>query len=225
MWSYHQKNNSGENSPEIFFVGYSVGLKNYTPSIECNPSHTLILQNSTYRLSGIVYLKSHHFWCEIFSTQQDYKNGWFLFNGMWNNGKTTFVGHKPLFVEKESLHLLMFEKLKVSMGTPHIFNTSYRPFHSNNTEIVKSIIKHHKEALSLPDNKVKLENLKSILQYHNITIKSSMKLDELKDLLLQNCNNTNNFPISFVSDENIQFCYVAQSMKETEELVSVGESQ
>lgn len=62
---------------------------------------------------------------------------------MWNNGFTTFVGDKPLFVEKENLYLLLFEKIKISVCDPQTFNIHYRPILSNNSEIIKGIVNNH----------------------------------------------------------------------------------
>ena len=45
--------------------------------------------------------------------KKNYKNGWFVYNGLWNNGKATSVGSKPLLLEKETLYLLMFKKVVI----------------------------------------------------------------------------------------------------------------
>ena len=101
---------------------------------------------------------------------QKIKRGWFVHNGLWNNGKATFVGPRPLFLEKDSLYLLMFEKTMSSHCSynPGALTTFYKPIHSNNHEIIKDIIQNHKNLLSLPDNKVRLDNIKAILDllYH-----------------------------------------------------------
>jgi predicted metal-binding protein len=205
-----KKSTTVTNTPDIFFVSYS---NNQT--IKCRPSidHELCtniqVNDMIYRLSGIVYLKSHHYWCEVFSSQKEYEKGWYVFNGLWNNGKATFVGPKPLFLEKDHIYLLMFEKLKASHHHTQIFNTSYKCLYANNSEIVKKVVNDHKELLSLPDSKVKLQNIKAILQYHNTPFKSNLKLDDLKDILLQQCNTTSSIPVSFVSDSDIDCCYVA----------------
>ena len=81
-----------------------------------------------------------------------------MYNGSWNNGKTTFVWSRPLFLETESLYLLMFEKIKSNNhgSNDGVSTTFYRPIHSNNNKIMKNIINKHKVLLSLPDNKVNL---------------------------------------------------------------------
>ena len=75
----------------------------------------------------------------MYSTQKHLKKGWFAYNGLWNNGKATFVGLKPLFLEKESLYLLMFEQSKTKhptiLSNPCV--TFYKSIHSNNQEIIK----------------------------------------------------------------------------------------
>ena len=69
---------------------------------------------------------------------------------------------------------------------------------------MKDIINKHKVLLSLSDNKVKHDNIKAILHYHNISIPTNFKLPDLKDLLLQHCNTTMTMPIIFVSDCSIE---------------------
>ena len=156
------------NTPDIFFVGYTHNpTKKRIPSLdkEC----VIEINNCTYRISGIVYFKSHHYWCEVYSTQKQCKSGWFVYNGLWNNRKATFVGQRPLFMEKKSLYLMMFEKSCLTIvQTILVFQ------HSINQLIVITI-KKHENLLSLSDNKVKLDNIKAILLYHNIAKPPNMK--------------------------------------------------
>ena len=179
--------------------------KKIIPSLPVDSKCNTEVNHCTYRISGIVYLKSHHYFCEVYSTQRN-KSGWYVYNGLWNNGKATFVGSRPLFLEKESLYLLMFEKIKSNnhANNDGVSTTFYRPIHSNNNEIMKDIINKHKVLLSLPDNKVKLDNIRAILHYHNISTPTNIKLADLKDLLLQHCNNTESVPITFVSDHSME---------------------
>ena len=166
-----QQSTSVLNQPDIFFVGYTGNSrKGYTPSLD-KENLTIDINGCIYRLSGIVYLKSHHYWCEVYSTQKNYKNGWFVFNGLWNNGKATFVGPRPLFLKKESLYLLMFEKVVTSKTIIYTNGVTFnRPNNLNDNEIIKEIIQKHKNLLSLSDSKASLANIKSILQHHNISI-------------------------------------------------------
>ena len=99
-------------------------------------------------------------------------------------------------MEKETLHLLMFEKLITSANNPVFSTTFYKPVDSDANNIIKDIIhKHIEDLLSLSDNKVpKLENIKAILLYHNISVLPNMKLADLKDLLLQHCNTSVTVP-------------------------------
>ena len=63
----------------------------------------------------------------------------------------------------------MFEKIKSNnhANNDGVSTTFYRPIHSNNNEIMKDIINKHKVLLSLPDNKVKLDNIRAILHYRD----------------------------------------------------------
>ena len=109
------------------------------------------------KLSGIVYLKSHHYWCEVYSTQKGYKKGRYVYNGLWNSGRGSFVGPKPLFLEKDSLYLVMLERVATqSTFTRGVaFN---RPNCSNDNLVVKQIIEVHKNLLMLRDNKASPTN-------------------------------------------------------------------
>jgi len=125
----------------------------------------------------------------VYSTQGGCKSGWywFVYSGLWNNGKAAFVGPRPLFMEKESLYLLMFEKVLSKKNKEkswfHIYN---RPIHLIDNYVLKEIIEKHKHLLSLSDSRASdLANMKAILQYHNISIQSNMKTADLKELLLQ----------------------------------------
>ena len=111
----------------------------------------------------------------------------------------------------------MFEKTMSShcSNNPGALTTFYKPIHSNNHEIIKDIIQNHKNLLSLPDNKVKLDNIKAILLYHSISIAPNMKVADLKDLLLQHCNTTMTMPITFVSDCNIENYTVAPEREQS----------
>ena len=76
----------------------------------------------------------------MYSSQKIYINGWFVYNGLWNNGKATFVGPKPLFLEKESLCHLMFEKV----ATQHTNCTNGVTFQRlktlNDNQVIKGLI-------------------------------------------------------------------------------------
>ena len=78
-------------------------------------------------------------------------------------------------------------------------HSNIRPINGNNNEITKDIINKHNVLLSyLSDNKVKLDNIKAILHYHNISIPTNFKLADLKDPLLQHCITTMTMPITFI---------------------------
>lgn len=68
------------NTADIFFVSYTHSpTKKYTLTLD--NGYVMEINNCTYQISGIVYLKSYHYWCEIYSTQKNCKNGWFVHNG------------------------------------------------------------------------------------------------------------------------------------------------
>ena len=99
---------------------------------------------------------------------------------------------------------MMLEKIMTNNHATGVSTTFYRPINCNNNEIMKDIINNHKVLLPLSDNKVKLDNIKAILNYDNISIPTHFKLADLKDLLLQHCNTTMTMPITFVSDCSIE---------------------
>lgn len=103
----------------------------------------------------------------------------------------------------------MFERIITKQPMNNAGVTFYKQNQLNNNFIIKEIVQKHKNLLSLNDNKAKMENIKEILQYHNISIQPSMKLAALKDLLLQHCNTAPTVPVTFVSDCSIENYTVA----------------
>ena len=62
------------NSPDIFFVGYTHNpSKKHIPSLPVDSKCNMEVNHGTYRISGIVYLKSHHYFVEVYSTQRNCK--------------------------------------------------------------------------------------------------------------------------------------------------------
>ena len=63
---------------------------------------TILMNECRCWLSGIVYLES---------SNKNYKKGWYMYNDLWNEGKSTFVGlvHS---LKKEGLCLLIIEKVR-----------------------------------------------------------------------------------------------------------------
>ena len=58
------------NQPDLFFVGYiSNSTIGYTLNLD-KENNSILIHSCMYKLSGIVYLKSHHHWCEVYSTQK-----------------------------------------------------------------------------------------------------------------------------------------------------------
>ena len=123
------------NQPDLFFVGYiSNSTIGYTLNLD-KENNSILINSCMYKLSGIVYLKSHHYWCEVYSTQKGYKKGRYVYNGLWNSGRASFVGPKPLFLEKDSLHLFMFERV-ATQSTFTSGVTFNRPNCSNDNLVV-----------------------------------------------------------------------------------------
>ena len=192
------------NQPDLFFVGYiSNSTIGYTPNLD-KENNSILINSCMYKLSGIVYLKSHHYWCEVYSTQKGYKKGWYVYNGLWNSGRASFVGPKPLFLEKDSLYLLMFERV-ATQSTFTSGVTFNRPNCSNDNLVVKQIIEVHKNLLMLRDNKASRTNIMAILQHYNIPAqKSNKKIGDLNELLLKHCHSFLSVPITFVPDCSIE---------------------
>ena len=47
--------------------------------------------NQIYDLTAIIYHHNAHFWCEKLVTSTGYKQGWYLYNDMWNNGQQNML--------------------------------------------------------------------------------------------------------------------------------------
>ena len=162
------------NQPDLFFVGYiSNSTIGYTLNLD-KENNSILINSCMYKLSGIVYLKSHHYWCEVYSTQKGYKKGSYVYNGLWNSGRASFVGPKPLFLEKDSLHLFMFERV-ATQSTFTSGVTFNRPNCSSGNLVVKQILEVHKNLLMLRDNKASRTNIMTILQHYNIPAQKSTR--------------------------------------------------
>ena len=62
-------------------------------------------------------------------------------------------------------------------------------------------------------------------QYHNISIKPNIRIDYLKNKLLQECNKATNVPVSFVSDFNIKSYFEVNPQVETSDDTNVNGSE
>ena len=75
----------------------------------------LNLVRQKYDLAAIIYHHNFHFWCEVFVHGKRCKEGWYLYNDMWNNGKAEFVGKQPQVKTPSHMYILLFEKSQVNI--------------------------------------------------------------------------------------------------------------
>ena len=66
----------------------------------------LKVRNQIYDLTAIIYHHSAHFWCKKLVTSTGYKQGWYLYNDMWNNGQAKYVGKHPQVDTLAYMHML-----------------------------------------------------------------------------------------------------------------------
>ena len=156
------------------------GTKKFPQITEC----TITINECRYRLSGIVYLKSSHFWCEVYSCQRNYKKG-------WTCTMASGIMEKPLLLvlilcseeKKETLYLLMFEQLRSELNSLDILNYLYRPLSASNTDIIKLIVSQHKNQLSLvcfvPDSEM------PHISVHTACEKYHEELEKMKNLTVK----------------------------------------
>ena len=55
----------------------------------------LRVKKDKYDLAAIIYHHNFHFWCEQFFSEKEYREGWYLYNDMKNNGKAEYVRKHP----------------------------------------------------------------------------------------------------------------------------------
>ena len=60
--------------------------------------------------TGFIYHHNYHFWCEVVVPDKRYRDGWYLYNDMWNNGKAEFVWEHPQVDALTHMYILLFEK-------------------------------------------------------------------------------------------------------------------
>ena len=66
-----QQSTTVVNSPDIFFVGYTHNpSKKHIPSLPVDSKCNMEVNHCTYRISGIVYLKFHHYFCEVYPNSE-----------------------------------------------------------------------------------------------------------------------------------------------------------
>lgn len=66
----------------------------------------LNLDKQKYDLAAIIYHHNFHFWCEVFVHDKRYKEGWYLYNDMWNNGRAEFVGKQSQVKKPSHMYIL-----------------------------------------------------------------------------------------------------------------------
>ena len=138
----------------------------------------LNLGKHKYDLAAIICHHNHHFWCEVFVSDKRYKEGWYLYNDMWNNGKAEYIGKNPQVKTPSHMYILLFEKSQINNIT-----TSGSKDHS--ASIRKIVSMAHQNDITSDAKQVK-QNYLNILKYCAIPINETTSCKELRSLLLEN---------------------------------------
>ena len=136
----------------------------------------LNLVRQKYDLAAIIYHHNFHFWCEVFVHDKRYKEGWYLYNDMWNNGKAEFVGKQPQVKTPSHMYILLFEKSQVSI-------TSGSKDHA---ESIRNLMSLAFQNSITPDTRQVKQNYLNILKSSAISFKEATTCKELKAILLEN---------------------------------------
>lgn len=104
-------------TPKFFFVMRNVS-STYTPILE----GLIDIGNINNKLMGIVYFNWMHFWCEVYSTQIGYRQGWYFYDGMIKGVKAEYIGETLSCKQPQNVHILLYEQCvtdaHVYGGTP-----------------------------------------------------------------------------------------------------------
>ena len=92
------------------FRNFSLSSENRPVQPKLSTKMKLKVGNQIYDLTAIIYHHSAHFWCKKLVTSTGYKQGWYLYNGMWNNGQAIYVGKHPQVDTPAYMHILLSEK-------------------------------------------------------------------------------------------------------------------
>ena len=132
--------------------------------------------NSRYDLAAVIYHHNAHFWCEMFVSNKMYKEGWYVFNDLWNNGITEYVGKHPQTKRPETMHILIFEKCQARTTTST----------SKDTTSLKQILTKALQMKQTNDTKQVKDNYVRILKSCSISVDLSISSKEMKEKILAN---------------------------------------
>ena len=114
----------------------------------------LRVKKDKYDLAAIIYHHNFHFWCEVFVSEKRYREGWFMYNDMWNNGKAEYVGKHPRVKTASYMYMLVFERSQVNMTTScskdhsaslkNIMSVAFQSNITPNAKQVKQVPQHNK---------------------------------------------------------------------------------
>ena len=136
---------------------------------------TSTLMNKKNYLTAIIYHLNFHLWCEVFVHDKSYKEGWYLYYDMWNNGKAEFVGKQPQ-VKTPHMYILLFELSQVNI-------TSGSKDHA---ESLRNLMSMAFQNSITPDTRQVKQNYLHILKSSAIQFKEATTCKELKAILLEN---------------------------------------
>ena len=113
----------------------------------------------------------------MLSTQAGYQNGWYLYDGLARGGKVDYVGNVHQCIHLEYAHIFLYEQCLTNANV-------YGKTSSYEKEKLSFIISFYKNELNLSDTKVKIKNLKAILEHGGISFSTSAQFEDLKKLVL-----------------------------------------
>ncbi|KAJ7380657.1 hypothetical protein OS493_007022 [Desmophyllum pertusum] len=105
-----------------------------------------------------------------------YKEGWYVFNDLWNNGITEYVGKHPQTKRPETMHILIFEKCQARTTTST----------SKDTTSLKQILTKALQMKQTNDTKQVKDNYVRILKSCSISVDLSISSKEMKEKILAN---------------------------------------
>ena len=161
-----------------FLLSFELDKDENRPIQPClsNKLH-LRLGKHKYDLAAIIYHHNFHFWCEVFVAEKKYKEGWYLYNDMWNSGKAEYIGKRPQVKTPSHMYILLFERSQVNI------TTSCSKDHSAS---LKNLMSMACQSNITSDAKQVKQNYLNIFKSCAIPVNASSSNQELKTKLLEN---------------------------------------
>ena len=158
--------------PDIFAVELELPLEKR--NLPCIEHVSINISGSKFDVAAVIQFKRRHFWGEFFVNKEGYEKGFYLHDGLKNNGRATFVGKKPSLPIHGYMHVVILERANQQ--------TASCLLHSS---IISKMLSEAFLLGIITSKKDLVQNLREVADFCHLKHQSLLK-GELVDLLI--CN-------------------------------------